>query len=763
MSGVGRWVALSGLVLAACRCGEDVRPTGDGGATADAVAEGDTERPVDGEAPRDTDGSVDDVVVYPAACRMPADPEAAAAIRIVDAFPALPDLAAPIDLVPAPDGRGRLLVAERAGRVRILSEDPAAADAGVYLDLRAKVYTGVECGLLGIAAHPRYADNGWLFTSYCTKIAGQTWSIVSRWSRAADDPDRADPVSEVEILRLRQPWDNHNGGDLAFGPDGRLYIGFGDGGSANDPLGSGQDVTTWLGAMLRVDVDAPSEGRAYGIPADNPFAAGGGAPEIYAWGLRNPWRFSFDRETGELWVGDVGQNALEEIDRVERGKNYGWKTMEGSRCRPGGPATCDTAGLTLPVAEYGHDVGNSVTGGVVYRGGGVPALYGTYLYADFGANVLFGFQPGAEAPTATPMLETPTAIAAFGEGHAGEVYLLGLMTGRIYRLAPASLGGGRGTPLPATLSATGCFSQLAPLEAAPGVLPYEVNAPFWTDGAHKGRWLSLPPEGKLRYAPQGRWGLPVGAVLVKHFAVETRPGDPLSAIPVETRLLVQDAGGVRGYSYRWDEAGQDAALLEGAASRELEVGGEALTWRFPSREQCRRCHTQAAGGPLSLETAQLDRLVAGAARPGAGPVSQVGTWRSWGLFAEAPQGSFDGALGLAAPGDEGAPLEARARAWLHANCAGCHLPGGPSGTAMDLSWWTPLERMGVCGVAPVRGDLDLGADARIVAPGQPDASVLWRRLSAGAAHRMPPLGGERPDPVGVDVVRRWIASLGGCP
>lgn len=692
-------------------------------------------------------------------CRLPAEP--AGSVQIVDAFPSLPNLAAPIDLEPLGDGSGRLFVAERAGVVRLLADDRSATAAPVYLDLSSKVHTAFECGFLGLAAHPDYADNGWLFTSYCTRSGGQTYSVISRWTRSASDPARADPGSEHELLRVRQPWDNHNGGAIAFGPDGRLFIAFGDGGAGDDPLGSGQDTSTWLGAILRVDVDDVPAGARYGIPDDNPFAGGGGAPEIYAWGLRNPWRMGFDPETGELWVGDVGQNAVEEIDLVERGKNYGWKIMEGSRCRPGGPANCDRTGLTLPVAEYGHDQGNSVTGGYVYRGTAAPSLYGAYLYADFGSSVLFAYRHGEAAPPTAPMMNTPTAIASFGQGEDGEVFLLGLMNGRVYRLEE-STPEAPGAPVPSRLSETGCFDDTATLEAAAGVLPYELNVPFWSDGALKRRWVVLPALASVGYAATGAWSFAPGTVFVKHFELETVTGDPESRVPVETRLLAVDEGGVRGYSYRWDEAGTDATLLAGADERTIEVDGEPLRWTFPSRLQCRSCHTPASGGVLGLETAQLDREV----RYGSGgqpvSVSQIDAWRGWGLFASAPDGPFDGAHALTRPGDLEAPAEARARSWLHVNCASCHRPGGPSGTGADLRVTTPLAEAAVCDVPPARGDLGV-ADARLVAPGAPERSLVLERLTAAAVHRMPPIGNQKADPEGLAAVRAWIASLEGCP
>ena len=332
-------------------------------------------------------------------------------------------------LVTAPAADDRVFIVERPGRIRILRAGQLLATP--FLDIVDRVGTGGERGLLGLAFHPDYAVNGYFYVNYSDRDGN---TRVERLSASAD-PDRADPSSARLVIGIDQPYANHNGGMIAFGPDGMLFIGMGDGGSANDPHGNGQNRTTLLGAMLRVDVDG---GDPYAIPADNPFAGRADARgEIWALGLRNPWRFSFDRGGPRLYIADVGQNAWEEIDIVnaaEVGLNFGWNVMEGTHCFSA--ATCDQAGLTLPAVEYGHDQGCSVIGGYVYRGSAIQFLAGHYLYSDWCRGWLRSFRLDGEGAV-TEHTEWPVGDIGnplgFGEDAAGEVYVAS-QNGRVYRL-----------------------------------------------------------------------------------------------------------------------------------------------------------------------------------------------------------------------------------------------------------------------------------------------------------------------------------------
>jgi glucose/arabinose dehydrogenase len=337
----------------------------------------------------------------------------------------------PTDLAAAPDGSGRLFVLERPGAIRVLEGGQLRPTP--FLDLRSLITaSGQEQGLLGIAFHPSYAQNGRFFVYYTARNGDNT---VAEY-RVSSDPARADPASGRVLLAIPDFAANHNGGSLQFGPDGMLYIGTGDGGGAGDPQRTSQNLGSLLGKLLRIDVD---RGTPYAIPPDNPFLGRAGArPEIWAIGLRNPWRFSFDRQTGDLWIADVGQNALEEINFTPAGTpppvNYGWSIMEGSQCFRG--PGCDTSGLTLPVAEYGRALGCSVTGGYVYRGRAYPQLTGVYFYGDYCSGRLWGLaRDGNGQWVATELLVDPSLrISSFGQDEAGELYLVDL-GGRVFQLS----------------------------------------------------------------------------------------------------------------------------------------------------------------------------------------------------------------------------------------------------------------------------------------------------------------------------------------
>ena len=340
-------------------------------------------------------------------------------------------LSGPVYLT-APRGDARLFVVEQPGRIRVVEN--GALLPTPFLDITDRVLSAGERGLLSMAFHPSYAGNGYFYVNY-TDRAGDT--RVERY-RVSADRNRADPTSAKLILQVAQPFANHNGGLVVFGPDGKLYVGMGDGGSGGDPLGHGQNRATLLGDLLRIDVDA---GDPYAVPAGNPYAGQAGARgEIWATGVRNPWRFSFDREAGLLYLADVGQNALEEVNVVPAtaaGINYGWNTMEGSRCfRPADG--CDRAGLTLPVLEYDHSQGCSITGGYVYRGSRIPALRGHYFYSDYCQGWIrsFRYGGGQAVDRREWALGDVGNVLSFGEDAAGELYVLSA-SGRVYRMDPA--------------------------------------------------------------------------------------------------------------------------------------------------------------------------------------------------------------------------------------------------------------------------------------------------------------------------------------
>ncbi len=350
---------------------------------------------------------------------------------LTDAFPGL-SFERPLELQNAGNGSGQIYIVEQSGKIYFFNTGQAS-DPSLFLDLSDKVDdSSNEKGLLGLAFHPGFKENGKFFVNYTARSS----TIISQFTIDKNNQDKSDPGSEKIILSFNQPYPNHNGGKLAFGPDGYLYIATGDGGSGGDPQKNAQNLRSLLGKILRIDVDKNETGLTYSIPKDNPFKdnAEGFREEIYAYGLRNPWRFSFDTLTGELWAADVGQDKIEEIDIIQNGKNYGWNIMEGSYCYEP-PTGCDPSGLELPVYEYEHPIGESITGGYVYRGKELPVLQGVYIYADFITGYIWGLvDSGAQGYRNFTLAETGLNISSFGTDESQELYILAF-DGKIYKLA----------------------------------------------------------------------------------------------------------------------------------------------------------------------------------------------------------------------------------------------------------------------------------------------------------------------------------------
>lgn len=348
------------------------------------------------------------------------------------AFPSLA-FSNPVGIYPADDGTNRLFVLQQNGLIYVFNNSKTATSPTVFLDIRDRVLFGGEEGLLGLAFHPNFTENKYFYVDYVADSPLRT--VIARYSVSTGNPDEADKNSEFILLEVNQPFSNHKGGQIAFGPDGFFYIALGDGGSAGDPYGNAQNLTTLLGKILRIDVDSTSLGRQYGIPADNLFVdnLNGYKEEIYAYGLRNPWRFSFDTQTGWLWAGDVGQGRREEVDIIQKGKNYGWNITEGTLCYSP-PSGCNTTGLEPPIWEYGHDVGNAITGGFVYRGSLLGELVGAYVYGDFGSGRIWALRyNGTDVTSNAGLIDTGLSIASFGIDNKDNLYICAF-DGKIYLL-----------------------------------------------------------------------------------------------------------------------------------------------------------------------------------------------------------------------------------------------------------------------------------------------------------------------------------------
>lgn len=696
---------------------------------------------------------------YGTSCVLDGEPDPPTSMKTTPAFGDL-SFSHPVQVTHAGDGSNRLFVVEKKGRIRAFPNTPGvtSGQVTVFLDITDRVDGGPnEAGLLSVAFHPKYAQNGQLFVNYTGTKAGKLTTFISRFTVSSGDSDKADATSESKLMDFTQPYGNHNGGQIAFGPDGFLYIGNGDGGAANDPLGAGQDRQTRLGKILRIGVDGQTGQLAYEIPADNPFATNPaqGLPEIYAWGVRNPWRFSFDRLTGQLWAADVGQNKWEYVHIIEKGKNYGWNIVEGSHCF--NPAVgCNKDGLEMPVVEYDHSAGKSITGGFVYRGKKHPSLVGAYVYGDYSSRKIWAVRYEADkAPVVTPLVSSTLTISSFGEDEAGELYVVDYPyfnpnSGSIHTLAPHTAAAPRAS-FPLTLSATGCFTDVAKMTPAKGLLPYEVNASLWHDGAGSERYLILPQGKKMKATPEGVWELPAGTKLIKTFLYPQTGGTP---VRLETRFVVTVSPNVvKTYTYRWNEEQSDAFLLNGAAERTFTADGKPVTWHFPSRSQCQTCHNEAAGGVLGLHTGQLNRD----GQAGSVTGNQLTLWAQMGIVEQLPATPAK----YPDPHDASADLEKRARAALFVNCANCHLPNGPVTTPLDLRYETALGQTKACDVSPEKGDMGV-AGAKLIAPGKAGSSTLYLRMKSTKADRMPNLGSFVVDQQTVSLVEQWIDGLSGC-
>lgn len=664
----------------------------------------------------------------------------------------------PLGVLQAPGDNSRWFVIQQNGIVRQFSATNPAS-ASTYLDISSitsPVLGGGEMGLLGMAFHPNYPTDNRVFLSYTVGLAGDPmYSRIATFT-STDGGATLNPATETPLLQIIQPDDNHNGGHIGFGPDGYLYIGIGDGGGGGDPRANGQRLTTMLAKMLRIDVNGAAP---YTIPPSNPFAgnpvcpaagrASGECPEIYAIGLRNPWRWSFDRQNGDLWVADVGQSQWEEVNRVTNGGNYGWRCREGAHdFNTGGTPGCSSATLIDPVTEYDHNLGGSITGGYVYRGTQNTALLGRYLFGDFVSGRIWAWiaENATQPRQPTQLLDTDLNISSFGQGNDGELYVVNY-GGTLHRINFAASGAINTAPR--LLTETGCVSSSDPRQPASGLIPYAINAPFWSDGADKDRWMALPDGQNITVQTDGDWDFPTGTVLMKNFRFGTQL--------IETRLFMRHPDGVwGGFSYEWNTAQTQATLLEGGAVR--NVGG-GRNWIFPSEGQCVECHTQAAGRALGLETAQLNRTFT---YPQTSRVAnELTTLNHIGMLTPAiPDAAAQPAL--ADPFNTSAPLGDRARAYLHTNCSQCHRPGGPTPSNMDLRYTTSLLGTNACNAPPQSGDLGLGANARVIALGSSTNSLLTQRMNRRDSSAMPPLASNTVDTAGVSLVGQWIDSLTAC-
>ncbi len=697
--------------------------------------------------------------------------------RVVRAFPNL-KFDHPLLMTRFPEG-DRLLVGEENGVVYSFANRPDAK-AEVFCDFPKEIKTlhllpeakAVD-RVYALAFHPNFATNRYCFACYTVRTSEgrrsklNEGSRVSRFKVTKSDPPRIDPATEDIIITF--PEGGHNGADLHFGPDRMLYISTGDGAGPNppDPLNTGQDISDLLSSILRIDVDQRdrSANRNYSVPKDNPFIGMKGArPEIWAYGFRNPWRMSFDRQTGELFVGDVGWELWEMVHRVEKGGNYGWSAMEGPQAVK--PEKAGPTPILPPLIELPHTIACSITGGYVYRGKKFPELRGAYIFGDWETRRLWAARFEGDRTKEMPEITRPSVrIVAFGEDKDGELYVLDYDVGTVHTIERND-GGEKNDAFPITLSQTGLFASVQEHTPAPGVVPFQINSRQWLDGATAERWLALPGDSAAILHAGGkpvpglvnwhhfRMHFPKNAVLMRTISLDGQR--------IETQLLHFEGADWRAYTFAWREDQADADLVPAdGAEMEVRNGGRKQIWQLQSRSQCMSCHSNQSEYALAFLPEQLNRR-------GPDGRNQLIALTEGGYLQRMDRKgvalpSFDEASAareprIVDPADLSQPLDARARAYLHGNCSHCHSDNGGGTVPLRLNYSASTAEMRAASIRPARGDFGL-PDACIIKPGDPFASTLYFRMAKFGRDRMPHIGSELPDESGLKLVEQWIAGL----
>ena len=703
-------------------------------------------------------------------------------------------------LIATAPGTDWIFVGERAGKIYALPPDRDATEATVFLDTAAlmdqvsaerKAPVNYD-SLYGLTFDPDFKNNRYCYICYVVRLSDrkagpdQNGTRVSRFRVSKTDPPVCDPASEQLIISWLQG--GHNGGCVKFGPDGYLYISSGDGGVAFPPdgLNSGQDMTRLLSKVLRIDVRQPQDGRPYTIPADNPFVNQGDfRGETWAYGLRNPWKMSFDRKTGDLWVGDVGWELWELVFRVNKGDNFGWSIVEGSQPvhpdRERGPTP-----IVPPTMEIPHTDGASITGGFVYRGKKFPELEGSYVFGDWETRRIWGAKvEDGKLGERYELIDPTIRIVDFAEDKDGELYLLDHYDGSIFTLARNEMKADA-NPFPRKLSETGLFQSVAKHEPAPGVLPFSVNVEQWSDHATAERLVAVPGSESIQNYPKARpvpgsqfsraTDYPKDTVLLKTFSLEVVDGDKSSRKRIETQALHFDGLDWLGYTYEWNDEQTDAVLVDRAGkSRTIAVadshapgGKRSQTWRFSSRNDCLRCHNPWSEYALGFNLKQLNR-------PhdyGGVTDNQIRTLRHIGLLVSAipepnpkrptaklePLGSHETLPKLTPAFDPSADINERARSYLHVNCGHCHRYNGGGSSYVFLQHEISLAAMKAVGVRPTQGTFGI-PDAQLIAAGDPYRSTLYFRMSKTGPGHMPHLGTTVIDDQGLKLIHDWIKQL----
>ena len=699
-------------------------------------------------------------------------PEPPDPYQMTVAFPTL-KFDMPLAMTRIPDSP-RLVVAERFGKIFSFVDNRKTAQKQLILDVKHTVY--------GVAVHPKFQTNGYIYVTYVLDpVKSQPRGTrVSRFKVTKRNPPRADLSSEQIIIEW--PSGGHNGGCIRFGPDGFLYIVTGDGSGIADGRQTGQDISDLLGAILRIDVDKKSGKQNYVSPKSNPFVKTKGArPEIYSYGHRQVWKFSFDRATGKLWASEVGQDLWEMVYIIKKGGNYGWSVREGNHPfrpeRKKGPTPFEK-----PIVEHPHSDFRSITGGYVYHASRLPELSKGYIYADYDTGKVWLLKyEGGKVREHRQLTDTQLRLVAFGQDRGGEVYAVDFIGGQLHWLKKAPKQT-KVVDFPRKLSQTGLFASTKDHRTAKALIPYSVNSPLWSDGATKERFLALPGTSKIEFetvtypqpAPgsQPGWRFPHNAVLVKTFFLEMEAGNPKSRRRLETRILhhkrmpgSQEVGTQfwRGYTYVWNDAQTDAILLDSKGLNRTytikdptALGGKRKqTWRFPSRAECTLCHTMSAKYALGVTTLQMNK----AHNYGGGVVAnQLATLSHLGVFTKPLKKKPSQMKRIVDYRDKSKSLNLRARAYLHANCSHCHRKWGGGNAEFQLLASLPLSETGTIGVNPGQGKFKLNRPSLLTA-GSPSRSLISFRMKKLGLGRMPHVASHMIDREAVKLIDQWIQTV----
>lgn len=725
----------------------------------------------------------------------------------VNLNPAFPNISfdSPLTWATHPNDN-KIFVGQRDGKVFYFTDDENVNTKTSFIDLSSEVGIVWDGGFLGFAFHPNFGQAGatgrnYFFVYYSTPdingvndsptpqrcpqdaLYDGAYLVLQRYE-VFDGTLNVDLSKTIDMFRVRLYNSTHRGGGLVFGNDGFLYLTTGD----QAQHSTSQNLSTNLdGGVLRLDVDmdatkshaptylmpkdlprAPDEtsGNGYFIPNDNPFNGQANVfEEYYTIGHRNPHRMTKDRLTGTMYIGEIGSNKHEEINIVQKGKNYGWPVWEG----PQAHNVCTNQlypGTTheLPLTAFPRSVANSITGGYVYRGSAIPSLYGKYICGDYGnGDEIWSVDTGSGAYTQLTSTNDPIS---FGEDKNGELYVLRLGNNR--QLLRLEQDGGSFNP-PATLSATGAFSDLANLTPSDGVIPYGMYESFWSDGAIKKRWLAIPnngshnnPDEQIAYEENGEWVFPEGAVLIKHFELPIDESNPSITKRLETRFTVMTSTGeIYGLSYKWRADNSDADLLSSSLDENITIttpsGTRNQTWHYPSRSECLTCHNDAVGGTLGLRTRYLNNNIT---YPSTGiNANQLVTFSALGIIPESITDADVATLpSNASQGDPNADLETRARSYLDLNCGYCHRPGTGNRAVFDARINTPLY---LSNLFTDQLNQSLGIPGEmVIKAGDVSRSVLYQRLhSNDPAIMMPPLAKGELDEAGSALIAEWIGNL----